>query len=81
MITLHPDTAQKTPAILKKVAEAHEGMAGVYSAVTRQKSSMRWRPNSGRTLDFCKVPAREKGEVLAAFAAHKKGVTAGYMAK
>jgi hemoglobin len=35
----------------------------------------------GRTLDFCKVPPREKGEVLAAFAAHKKEVTAGYMAK
>ena len=35
----------------------------------------------GRTIDFCKVPAREKGEVLAAFAAHKKEVTAGHMAK
>ncbi len=35
----------------------------------------------GRTLDFAKVPAREKGEVLAAFAAHKKEVTAGYKAK
>ena len=35
----------------------------------------------GRTLDFCKVPSREKGEVLAAFAAHKNEVTAGYMAK
>jgi hemoglobin len=35
----------------------------------------------GRTLDFFKVPAREKGEVLAAFAAHKNEVTAGYMAK
>lgn len=32
----------------------------------------------GRSLDFAKVPAREKGEVLAAFAAHKKEVTAGY---
>jgi hemoglobin len=31
-----------------------------------------------RTLDFFKVPAREKGEVLAAFAAHKDEVTAGY---
>jgi len=31
----------------------------------------------GRSLDFAKVPAREKGEVLAAFAAHKKEVTAG----
>ena len=33
----------------------------------------------GRTLDFAKVPAREKGEVLAAFAAHKNEVTAGYV--
>ena len=33
MITLDPDTAQKTPAILKAVAQAHEGMAGVYGAV------------------------------------------------
>ncbi len=35
----------------------------------------------GRSLDFAKVPAREKGEVLAAFAAHKGEVTAGYKAK
>jgi len=35
----------------------------------------------GRSLDFAKVPAREKGEVLAAFAAHKNEVTAGYKAK
>jgi hemoglobin len=34
----------------------------------------------GRTLDFFKVPAREKNEVLAAFAAHKDEVTAGYLA-
>ncbi len=33
----------------------------------------------GRTLDFVKVPQREKEEVLAAFAAHKNEVTAGYM--
>jgi hemoglobin len=32
-----------------------------------------------RTLDFLKVPAREKGEVLGAFAAHKNEVTTGYM--
>lgn len=31
-----------------------------------------------RTLDWAKVPAKEKGEVLAAFAAHKAEVTAGY---
>ena len=35
----------------------------------------------GRSLDFAKVPAREKGEVLAAFAAHKTEVTAGSMKK
>ena len=34
----------------------------------------------GRTLDFFKVPKREKSEVLAAFAAHKDEVTAGYVA-
>ena len=34
----------------------------------------------GRTLDFVKVPKREKAEVLAAFAAHKDEVTAGYIA-
>jgi len=33
MITLDPDTGEKTPAILKKVAQAHNGMAGVYGAV------------------------------------------------
>jgi len=33
VITLDPDTAEKTPAILKQVAQAHEGMAGVYGAV------------------------------------------------
>jgi hemoglobin len=33
-----------------------------------------------RTLDFFKVPEREKSEVLAAFAAHKGEVTEGSMA-
>jgi uncharacterized protein len=33
MITLDPDTGEKTPAILKTVAQAHDGMAGVYGAV------------------------------------------------
>ena len=32
----------------------------------------------GRTLDVFKVPKREKGEVLSAFAAHKDEVTADY---
>ena len=34
----------------------------------------------GRTLDFAKVSKREKGEVLAAFAAHKREVTTGWAA-
>ncbi len=34
----------------------------------------------GRTLDAVKVPEREKGEVLAAFAAHKGEVNEGFMA-
>jgi uncharacterized protein YcbX len=33
MITLDPDTAEKTPAILKNVAQAHGNMVGVYGAV------------------------------------------------
>ncbi|RCW78587.1 group 1 truncated hemoglobin [Phyllobacterium bourgognense] len=32
----------------------------------------------GRTLDYFKIPKREKTEVLSAFAAHKNEVTAGY---
>jgi hemoglobin len=35
----------------------------------------------GRTLDVFKVRKREKAEVLAAFAAHKDEVTAGYSSK
>ncbi|MEO7974995.1 MAG: group 1 truncated hemoglobin [Thermoanaerobaculia bacterium] len=34
-----------------------------------------------RTLDHFKIPAREKGEVLGAFAAHKGEVTAGSASK
>jgi len=33
-----------------------------------------------KALDYYKVPQKEKGEVLAAFAAHKDEVTAGYYA-
>lgn len=36
MITLDPDTAEKKPAILKQVAQAHDGMAGVYGALLRE---------------------------------------------
>lgn len=33
MITLDPDTGESDPKIMKKVAQAHDGMAGVYGAV------------------------------------------------
>ena len=33
IITLDPDPGEQTPALLKKVAQAHDGMAGVYGAV------------------------------------------------
>jgi len=33
MITLDPDTAETEPVLLKKVAQAHDGTAGVYGAV------------------------------------------------
>jgi uncharacterized protein YcbX len=33
MITLDPDTAEKSPALLKTVAQNHEGKAGLYAAV------------------------------------------------
>jgi len=33
IITLDPDTGEQAPAILKKVARAHDGTAGVYGAV------------------------------------------------
>ncbi len=36
VITLHPDTAVSSPAVLKKVAQAHGGTAGVYAAVARE---------------------------------------------
>ncbi len=33
MITLDPETGKSNPDLLRKVAQAHEGMAGVYAAV------------------------------------------------
>jgi hypothetical protein len=33
MITLNPDTAEKSPEVLKAVARKHEGKAGLYAAV------------------------------------------------
>ncbi len=36
IITLDPDTGEKTPEVLKKVAQAHDGMAGVYGAILEE---------------------------------------------
>ena len=33
MITVHPDTVEKTPAVLKQVAREHGGTAGIYASV------------------------------------------------
>jgi uncharacterized protein len=33
MITIDPDTGEETPAIMRNVARAHGGNAGVYCAV------------------------------------------------
>lgn len=33
MITIDPDTAEKSPAVLKTVAQKHDGKAGLYAAV------------------------------------------------
>jgi len=33
MITLDPDTALQSPEVLRKVAQSHDGMAGVYGAI------------------------------------------------
>jgi MOSC domain-containing protein len=33
IVTLDPDTSDRAPAVLKKIAQAHEGMVGVYGAV------------------------------------------------
>jgi uncharacterized protein YcbX len=33
MITLDPDTGQPSPEVIRRLTEAHDGMAGVYAAV------------------------------------------------
>jgi uncharacterized protein len=44
MITLHPDTAEKSPAVLKTVAQKHEGKAGLYAAVLMEGTIRRGDP-------------------------------------
>ena len=62
-------TATKPGATLLGLEEAHRELhitSDEFDAVAEEL---------GRSLDFFKVPEREKGEVLAAFAAHKGEVT------
>jgi MOSC domain-containing protein len=33
MITLDPDSAQPNPEVMRRVARAHDGKAGVYGAI------------------------------------------------
>jgi hemoglobin len=64
-------TATKPGATLLGLEEAHRELhitPEEFDAVAAEL---------GRSLDFFKVPEREKGEVLAAFAAHKGEVTQG----
>ena len=64
-------TATKPGATLLGLEEAHRELhitSEEFDAVAGEL---------GRSLDFFKVPEREKGEVLAAFAAHKGEVTQG----
>jgi uncharacterized protein len=44
MITLDPDTAEKTPEVLKKVAQAHDGFAGIYGAILAEGMIRRGDP-------------------------------------
>ncbi len=67
-------TATKPGATLLGLEEAHRELhitPDEFDAVAAEL---------GRSLDFFKVPQREKDEVLAAFAAHKGEVTEGSMA-
>jgi hemoglobin len=68
-------TATKPGATTLGLEEAHRGLQISPAEFDEVAAEL------GRTLDFFKVPKGEKGEVLAAFAAHKKEVTAGYVDK
>ena len=68
-------TATKPGATTLGLEEAHRGLQISPAEFDEVAAEL------GRTLDFFKVPKREKDEVLAAFAAHKNEVTAGYAAK
>ena len=44
MITLHPDTSARTPALFKQVTQVHDGAAGVYASVVTAGSVGRGDP-------------------------------------
>jgi hemoglobin len=67
-------TATKPGATPLGLEEAHRGLRISPAEFDEVAAEL------GRTLDSVKVPKREKAEVLAAFAAHKDEVTAGYVA-
>jgi hemoglobin len=67
-------TATKPGATPLGLEEAHRGLRISPAEFDEVAAEL------GRTLDFAKVPKREKAEVLAAFDAHKDEVTAGYVA-
>jgi len=70
-ITIHRDKPEQSKLGLEK---AHWGLRispEEFDAVAAELA---------RTLDYYGVPEREKGEVLAAFEAHKEEVNAGYFA-
>jgi hemoglobin len=67
-------TATKPDAAMLGLEEAHRDLRISPAEFDEVAAEL------GRTLDFFKVPKREKGEVLTAFAAHENEVTAGYVA-
>ena len=67
-------TATKPGATPLGLEEAHRGLRISPAEFDEVAAEL------GRTLDFVKVPKHEKDEVMAAFAAHKDEVTAGYVA-
>ena len=68
------------PSIVGDEARPHRSRPGGGSprAEDRAGGVRRGRGRAGANLDSFEVPEREKGEVLAAFAAHKGEVTQGY---
>jgi hypothetical protein len=52
MVNLDPDTASPAPEMLKAVVRANQNNAGIYGAVTRNRSSGRW----DRRYSYARLP-------------------------